>query len=77
MQVFIKHMITILLCTRESIERFIEDPAFLRSYDSAPRPSPSPLCKLSLFLRLPVCRRPSVKNGEGRRGGRGAESYDR
>ncbi len=44
MQVFIMHMITILLCTPESIERFIEDPAFLRSVDSAPCPPPSPLC---------------------------------
>ncbi len=26
----------------ESVERFIEDQAFLRSYDSAPRPPPSP-----------------------------------
>jgi hypothetical protein len=37
----------------------IEDQAFLRLYDSAPRFSPHPpiVRKLSLFLSLPVCRR--------------------
>jgi hypothetical protein len=29
-------------CTPESIELFIEDQAFLRSYNSAPRPPPTP-----------------------------------
>ncbi len=40
-------------CTAESIECFIEDPAFLRSYDSAP-PSPLPHPPLlSLIMSLP------------------------
>jgi hypothetical protein len=50
----------------ERIELFVEDHAFLRSYDTAPRPpspSPSPVSKLSLFLNLPVCRRPSLLMG--------------
>ncbi len=48
-----------------SIEWFIEDQAFFRSYCSAPRPppSPSPFSKLSLFLSLPVCRRSSLLTG--------------
>ncbi len=56
----------------------IEDRAFLRSYDSAPRP-PSPIGKLSLFLSVPVCRRSSLLTGEevGREVGRGAKSCDR
>jgi hypothetical protein len=40
-----------------SIQWFIEDQAFLRSYDLAPLPLlPSPISKMSLFLSLPVCR---------------------
>ncbi len=51
------HHITRLSCNPEGIEWFIEDQAFLLSYNSAPRPpSPSPVSKLSLFLSLPVCR---------------------
>jgi hypothetical protein len=66
----------------ESIEWFIEDQAFLLSYDSAPRPSPypsSPASKLSIFLSLPVCRRSVLywRGGGGAGDGRGAKSYDR
>ncbi len=57
----------------ESNESFIEFQAFLRSYDSAPRPSssppPSPVSNLLLFLSLPVCRRSSLLKGEW--GGKG------
>ncbi len=64
----------------ESIEWFIENQAFLRSYDSAPRPpplpSPSLVSKLSLFLSLSVCRR-SGEVGSGRGGGLEAKAYDR
>ncbi len=42
-------------CTPESIQLFIEDQAFLRSYDSAHRPPPSSPLPLSLFLSLPEC----------------------
>ncbi len=44
-------------CAAESIEWFIEDQAFLRSYDSAPRPPPSPLSRQQLvsLFSLPVC----------------------
>jgi hypothetical protein len=45
----------------------IQDQAFLRSYDSAPRQPPSPLSrgsKLSLLLSLPVCRWSSLLTGE-------------
>ncbi len=59
----------------------VEDQAFLRSYDSAPRPSPPPpplpSAKWCLFLSLPVCRRSSLLTGEGGGGGRGDESYNR
>jgi hypothetical protein len=46
------------------------------SNDFAPRPPhpPSLVSKLSLFLRLPVFRRSSLRKGEG--GGGGAKSYD-
>ncbi len=44
-----------LLFYVQSIECFTEDQAFLRLYDSTPRP-PSPVVKLSLFLSLPVFR---------------------
>jgi hypothetical protein len=38
-------------------------------FSSSPTPSPpSPVSKLSLFLRIPVCRRSSLLTGEGRRG---------
>jgi hypothetical protein len=48
----------------------IEDQAFLRSHNSAPRPPPLPLSvsKWSLFLIIPVCRRSSLLTGGG--GGR-------
>jgi hypothetical protein len=58
---------------------YIEDQAFLRLYDLAPRPSPSPLSpvsKLPLFLTLPVCRRSSLLTGGWGGGGCGAESHD-
>jgi hypothetical protein len=54
----------------ESIEWFIENKAFSRSYDSAPPHPllyPSPDSKLSLLLSLPMCRRSSLLTGE--RGG--------
>ncbi len=38
---------------------------------------PSPIGKLSLFLYLSVCRRPSLLTGEGGEYGLGAKSYDR
>jgi hypothetical protein len=61
---------------------FTEDQAFLRLYDSAPRPPPSlptsPVRKLSQFLNHCVCRRSSLMTGEGGGGsGRGAESHER
>ncbi len=60
------------VCHRESIEWFIEDQAFLWSYDLDSPPSPplptSPVSKVSLFLDLPV---------RSRVGGMGAKSYDR
>jgi hypothetical protein len=61
---------------REYIEWFIEDQAFLRSYDSIPSPPPfSPVSKLSLlFLSLPVCRRSSLLTDEGDGEGVGARS---
>ncbi len=54
-----------------------EGQAFLRSYDSAPNPSP-PVSKLTLFISLQVCHRSRLLTGEGggEVGGRGAESYD-
>ncbi len=53
-----------------SIDWFIEDQAFLRSYDSAPPlPLPPVVMELSLFLSLPVCRRSSLLMGEGGGGG--------
>ncbi len=49
-------------------------PGFLLGFSPTPFPS-SPVSKLSLFLGLPMCRRPSLLTEEG--GGRGAKSYDR
>jgi hypothetical protein len=63
----------------ESVEWIIEGQAFLRSYDSAPRPSPSPpssVSNLSLFLSLPVCRGGAYWGERGGGDGREAESYD-
>ncbi len=60
--------------TRDFIEWFIENQAFLRTYALAPPrppPPPSPLSKLSLFLSLPVCRRSSLLTERG--GGVGEE----
>jgi hypothetical protein len=52
-------------------------PRFLRSYDSAPSPSPSSMSKLSFFQSLPVHRRSSLLTGEGGVGGwRGTKSSD-
>ncbi len=62
----------------ESIERFLENQAFLRLYDSAPRPPPSPISKLSLFLSQSFCMSPvelTLWGGGG--GGHGAKSNDR
>ncbi len=59
----------------ERIDWFIEDQAFFRSYDSAPRPPhspPSPARKLPLFVSLPVCRMPTLLRGGGG-GGAGVE----
>jgi hypothetical protein len=51
----------------------MEDKAFLRSYDTAPRPPPppplSPVRNLSLFLSLPVCH----QSREGVGGGGGCQ----
>jgi hypothetical protein len=52
----------------QRVLKFVEDQAFLRSYDLAP----PPVSKLSLFLCLYVCRRSSYD-----REGGGAKSYDR
>jgi hypothetical protein len=50
-------------------------PSFLAVVRLHARPvPPSPVIKLSLFLSLPLCRRPSLLTGEG---GSGARSYDR
>jgi hypothetical protein len=57
----------------ESMEWFLEDQAFSRSYDLAPPPSPPPtpsLVSMFLFLSFRVCRRPSLLTGEGWRGWR-------
>ncbi len=59
----------------ERIEWFIEDKAFLRSFDSAPRPPP--VSKLSLSLSLPMCRRSSLLTGEWWGGGGGARKKRR
>jgi hypothetical protein len=70
---------TLSSTSAESIELLIEDQAFLRSYDLAPPLSPpnSPFSKLSLFLSLLVCRRPSLQMGDvGGGGAGGAKSYD-
>ncbi len=69
--------IKILWLDPESIEWFIEDQAFLRSYDSVPRPPPPPppISKLSLFLSPPMCRHSPVELTDGLGGGRGAKSY--
>ncbi len=62
----------------ESIEWFVEDQAFWRSYNSATHPpTPSSFSKLPLFLSPPVCRRSSLLTGEGGGGGRGSISYNR
>ncbi len=61
-------MVTLCPPDPEMIEWFIEDQAFLRSYDSTPRTPPpptSPVSKSSLFLSLPVCRRSSLLTGKG------------
>jgi hypothetical protein len=62
-----------------SIELFIADPAFSRSYDLAPPPTPPPLSAscLSFSVSLPVCHRSSfLTDGGGGRGVGGAKSYD-
>jgi len=67
---------TLLVVLADNIDSFIEDQAFLPSYEMAPPPTFSPtVSKLSLFLSLPVCRCSSLLTGEEGRGGRGAKSY--
>ncbi len=62
----------------ESMEWIIENQAFFRSYNSAPRPNTSPVRKLSLFLSFPVYRRSHLRSkGGGGGGGRGTKSYNR
>jgi hypothetical protein len=64
----------------ESIEWFIEDQAFLLSYDSAPRPLPPPLsCQQLVFLSQSSSVSPvELTAGEGGGGGGwGAESTAR
>jgi hypothetical protein len=56
----------------ESIERFIEEQAFLLSYDLAP-PPPTPPPHLPTASRLPVCHQSGLLWG----GGGGAKSYVR
>ncbi len=69
-------------CNPESIKwyiYFIEDRAFSPSYDLAPSPfpSPSPVNKLSPFLRLPYVASRAYWREEGEGGGGGgAKSYD-
>ncbi len=55
-------------CQPENIGWFIEDQAFLRSYDLAasPLPLPSSPVMMFLFLSLTLCRRSSILTGEGR-----------
>ncbi len=62
----------------ETIERFVEDQAFLRSYDSAPRPpAPShPSSPVSLSQSSCVSTVKLTDDGGGRCG-RGAKSWDR
>jgi hypothetical protein len=55
----------------ECIELFIEDQAFLLSYDLAVSPTP----KLSLFLSLPVYRRSSKTDGRGGGEGRAKSNH--
>ncbi len=55
----------------ESIEWFVEEQALSTSQVLVPSPTPflpSTVIKLSLFLGLPVCRRSSLRTGEGRKG---------
>ncbi len=61
-----------------SIERFTEDQAFLRSYDSAPRPPPPPSCQTARPATDGRLRkRGKFLTGDGGEGdGRGAETYD-
>jgi hypothetical protein len=59
----------------ESIESFIEGPAFSQSYGLVPRPLTSPLHVRKLYHRLR--KRDNLLTGRGGWGGRGAESFDR
>ncbi len=59
----------------ESIEWFIEDQAFLRSYDLAPQPSPSPPLQSESCLSFSVVLRVAGRAyADGRGGGQGAKS---
>ncbi len=70
-------------CVPEHTEWFIEDQAFLRSFDSAPRPPLPPsligqhYSASCLFFILPMCRRPSLLRERGVGGRCGDKSYDR
>ncbi len=62
------------------IQKVLKDLWWTRLSYSAPCPPPSspfPFSKLSLFLSLPVCPVEYTDGSGGRRGGRGAKSYDR
>jgi hypothetical protein len=61
----------------DNIESFIDDQAFLPSYEMAPPPtfSPSTVSKLSLFLSLPVCRCSSLLTRKVGGGGGGSNLY--
>jgi hypothetical protein len=64
----------------ESIELFIEEHAFLQSYDSSSLPSPSPLSRQQIVsLSQSSCVSPVefTDRGGGELSGRGAKSYDR
>ncbi len=64
--------------TSERIAWFIEGQAFLRSYDSAPKPISSPLSHQQVAsLSQSSCVSPvQLTDGRGGGGGRGADSYD-
>jgi hypothetical protein len=67
------------LAREESVEWFIEDQAFLQSFDSAPRPPPLPPIPSASCLSFSVflCVTSELTDGRGGGGWRGAKSYDR
>ncbi len=68
-----RQCLALLQVSTESIERFIEDEAFLRSYEIAPQLHPPPLCRQHCLSFSSSC----VSSLLGDGGGRGAKSYDR